>query len=139
MEGDKQMLTANKTEVNIKALSTVEFAELILNRPGIIHTFAPSLREPSCWYDVICERILEPQSVIISECCLFGEAAHMFNLPDYDETICCGYCAEQSEKCLIDMINGLKNFSNRFCNGVDSWLVKEDDLARLEINYRKIK
>jgi len=120
----------------ILCLSTNEFANLILSRPGIIHSF----RKENTWYDIVCARILEPQTILICKSDLFDCRSLMFALPSYQISEWGdGIPEKQSEECLKEMIQGLEKFMviNNYTD--DTWYVTKDDLVRVNIEYKRIR
>ena len=116
--------------MQIKQISTERFARLILSRPNIIHSFILD----GLWYDIVCARILEPQSVLISPSIPSDIKPVVFNLTHYiPDEFCEDIGAEQSPQCVNEMVSGLSEFNTQ-----DSWFVKPTDLARLNIQYKNL-
>ena len=107
--------------MNTKVLTTERFARLILSRVNVVHSFI----KDNEWYDIVCAKVLEPQSVFISRSVPSSEKPVMFNLLDYFYL--------EPYQCLDEMIIGLREF-----NSQDTWTVKQTDLARLNIQYKQI-
>ena len=115
-----------------KNFTTRGFAELILARPHIIHSFSLA----SVWYNIVCMKLFESQCVFIDRADFAKENPTVFNLSKYwpDE-----YCKEhgisQPRECIDEMVANLQSFNVK---NEEWWVVRLDDLDKLILQYTKI-
>jgi len=116
--------------VNVKKMTTEEFAKFILDSPDMSYSFTTRLDNEEAgewpWYAAACVKLFDVQSVFLNRLTLIGGAPFTFDLPDFEL---------DDDECLAQMTGGLKEFHKIYGEEQDTWYINEGDSGKLEVFY----
>ena len=133
--------------------TTAQFAEhLLATVSNKVLSFTTSLKDmeahsklpdtespvnPWPWYSVVVCRLFDCYSVHINRSLLWGGAAFVFDLPDYDtykdELADLAEAGEVPEELMQAMIEGLTRFNKMYGETPDTWYVNDGDYDDIKI------
>ena len=120
------------TNDSFKKISLKEFAEHICKIPDILTYFTKKQDENhlehSCRYGIATINFISSRCVIINTDSIVGGTLFMFDLPLYNNEI--DFSEEQNDECVNDMVNGLKDFCQKYDLPIDDWYI---DMSEYEI------